>query len=144
MTRQVKFDSASEKSLDMVLSLNGLPIATVELKNPLTAQNVQHAIEQYKNDRDPRLPIFQFKKRALVHFAVDPDLVYMTTGLEGKDTFFLPFNKGNGTAAGNPEGTRATRRATSGRRSGSATASSTSSAASSTSRSRKRSSRARR
>ena len=103
VTRQVKFDPASEKSLDMVLSLNGLPIATVELKNPLTAQNVQHAIEQYRNDRDPRLPIFQFKKRALVHFAVDPDLVYMATELKGKDTFFLPFNKGNGTAAGNPE-----------------------------------------
>ncbi len=103
VTRQVKFDPASEKSLDMVLSLNGLPIATVELKNPLTAQNIQHAIEQYKNDRDPRLPIFQFKKRALVHFAVDPDLVYMATELRGKDTFFLPFNRGNGTAAGNPE-----------------------------------------
>ena len=103
VTRQVKFDTASEKSLDMVLSLNGLPIATVELKNPLTAQNVQHAIEQYKTDRDHRLPIFQFKKRALVHFAVDPDLVYMATELRGKDTFFLPFNKGNGTGAGNPE-----------------------------------------
>ncbi len=103
LTRQVKFDPTSESSLDMMLSLNGLPIATVELKNPLTAQNVQHAIEQYKNDRDHRLPIFQFKKRALVHFAVDPDLVCMATELRGKDTFFLPFNKGNGTAAGNPE-----------------------------------------
>jgi type I restriction enzyme, R subunit len=103
VTRQVKFDPASEKSLDIVLSLNGLPIATVELKNPLTAQNVQHAIEQYRTDRDTRLPIFQFKKRALVHFAVDPDLVYMATELRGKDTFFLPFNMGNGTAAGNPE-----------------------------------------
>ena len=103
VTRQVKFDPKSEKSLDMVLSLNGLPVATVELKNPLTAQTVEHAIEQYKNDRDPKLPIFRWSKRALVHFAVDPDLVYMTTRLEGKSTFFLPFNKGNGTAAGNPE-----------------------------------------
>ncbi|HZZ84318.1 MAG TPA: type I restriction endonuclease [Anaeromyxobacteraceae bacterium] len=103
VTRQVKFDPASEKSLDMVLSLNGLPIATVELKNPLTGQNVNHAIEQYKSDRDPRLPLFQFKKRALVHFAVDPDVVYMATELRGKDTFFLPFNSGSGTGAGNPE-----------------------------------------
>ena len=103
VTRQVRFDPKSEQSLDMVLSVNGLPVATVELKNPLTAQTVQHAIEQYKNDRDPRLPIFQWKKRALVHFAVDPDLVYMATRLQGKDTFFLPFNRGNGTAAGNPE-----------------------------------------
>ena len=103
VTRQVKFDPASEKSLDMVLSLNGLPVATVELKNPLTGQNVNHAIEQYKTDRDPRLPIFQFKKRALVHFAVDPDVAYMATELRGKATFFLPFNRGNGTGAGNPE-----------------------------------------
>jgi type I restriction enzyme, R subunit len=103
VTRQVKFDPKSEKSLDMVLSLNGLPVATVELKNPLTAQTVEHAIEQYKNDRDPKLPIFRWSKRALVHFAMDPDLVYMTTRLEGKSTFFLPFNRGNGTAAGNPE-----------------------------------------
>ncbi len=103
VTRQVKFDPTSEKSLDMVLSLNGLPVATVELKNPLTGQNVHHAIEQYKSDRDHRLPIFQFKRRALVHFAVDPDVVYMTTQLKGKETAFLPFNRGNGTAAGNPE-----------------------------------------
>ena len=103
LTRQAKFDPKSEKSLDMVLLVNGLPVATVELKNPLTAQTVGHAIEQYKNDRDPLLPIFRWNKRALVHFAVDPDVVYMTTRLQGKETFFLPFNKGNGTAAGNPE-----------------------------------------
>jgi len=103
VTRQVKFDSASEKSVDMLLSLNGLPVATVELKNPLTGQNVQHAIEQYKSDRDPKLPLFQFKKRALVHFAVDPDVVYMSTRLQGKNTFFLPFNKGRQNGAGNPD-----------------------------------------
>lgn len=103
VTRQVKFDPKSEKSLDMVLSLNGIPVATAELKNPLTAQNVQHAIEQYKSDRDPKLPIFRFQKRSLVHFAVDPDVAYMTTRLQGRQTHFLPFNKGNGTAAGNPE-----------------------------------------
>ncbi len=103
VTRQVKFDPASEKSVDMLLSLNGLPVATVELKNPLTGQNVQNAIEQYKNDRDSKVPLFQFKKRALVHFAVDPDVAYMTTRLRGKDTFFLPFNRGNQNGAGNPE-----------------------------------------
>jgi type I restriction enzyme R subunit len=103
VTRQVKFDPASEKSVDMLLSLNGLPVATVELKNPLTGQNVQHAIAQYRNDRDPKLPLFQFKKRALVHFAVDPDLVYMATRLKGPDTFFLPFNKGDRNGAGNPD-----------------------------------------
>jgi type I restriction enzyme R subunit len=103
VTRQVKFDPKSDKSLDMVLSLNGLPIATVELKNPLTAQTVEHGIEQYRNDRDPKLAIFQFKKRSLVHFALDPDVVYMTTRLQGKETTFLPFNRGNGTGAGNPD-----------------------------------------
>lgn len=102
ITRQVHFDPASEKSVDVLLSLNGLPIATLELKNPLTGQNINHAIEQYKNDRDSRVPLFQFQKRALVHFAVDPDVVYMATELKGKDTFFLPFNKGDKSGAGNP------------------------------------------
>ncbi len=102
VTRQVKFDPKSEKSVDMLLSLNGLPVATVELKNQLTGQNVQHSIEQYRTSRDPKLPLFQFKKRALVHFAVDTDLAYMATRLQGKETTFLPFNKGNGTASGNP------------------------------------------
>jgi type I restriction enzyme, R subunit len=103
VTRQVKFDPVSEKCIDMMLSLNGLPIATVELKNPLTGQNVQHAIEQYKNDRDPKLPLLQFKKRSLVHFAVDPDLAYMATRLSGRSTTFLPFNRGNDSGAGNPD-----------------------------------------
>ncbi|HMR77916.1 MAG TPA: type I restriction endonuclease, partial [Polyangiaceae bacterium] len=74
VTRQVKFNPASEESIDMLLSLNGLPIATVELKNPMTGQTVEHAKRQYKK-RDQKLKLFQFKKRALVHFAVDPDLV---------------------------------------------------------------------
>jgi len=85
-----------------VLSLNGIPIATAELKNPLTGQTWRNAVKQYKNDRDPKDQIFQFKKRALVHFAVDPDEVYMTTRLNGRSTYFLPFNKGNDNAAGNP------------------------------------------
>jgi type I restriction enzyme R subunit len=102
VTRQVKFAVAEEKSIDMLLSLNGLPVATVELKNQLTAQNVEHAVAQYRT-RDPKHRLFQFKKRALVHFAVDPDQVYMTTRLSGKDTVFLPFNRGNHGGAGNPE-----------------------------------------
>ncbi len=101
VTRQVKFDPASEQSVDMVLSLNGLPIATVELKNPLTGQNYQHAIHQYRS-RNSNLPLFRFKRRTLVHFAVDPDIAYMTTRLVGPGTAFLPFNRGNGTASGNP------------------------------------------
>ncbi|MBF5043176.1 type I restriction endonuclease subunit R [Aggregicoccus sp. 17bor-14] len=101
VTRQVRPDPASEQSVDMVLFLNGLPIATLELKNELTQQTVQDAIRQYKS-RDPRLPLFQFKRRALVHFAVDTDLVAMTTRLAGKDTVFLPFNRGHGGGKGNP------------------------------------------
>jgi type I restriction enzyme R subunit len=101
-TRQVKFALDEDKSLDMVLFVNGFPIATVELKNPLTQQTVQDAIAQYRA-RDPRHALFQFKKRALVHFAVDPDLVYMATRLNGKDTVFLPFNRGAKGGAGNPE-----------------------------------------
>ena len=103
VTRQVHYSTRNENSLDLVLSLNGIPIATAELKNPLTGQTVDDAKKQYMNDRDPTDKIFEFKKRALVHFAVDPDEVWMTTKLDGKRTFFLPFNKGDGTAAGNPE-----------------------------------------
>lgn len=102
VTRQVKFAVGEEKSVDMLLSLNGIPVATVELKNPLTGQTVEHAVAQYRK-RDPKHRLFQFKKRALVHFAVDPDQVYMATRLAGNDTVFLPFNKGNHGGAGNPE-----------------------------------------
>ena len=90
----------------MVLSLNGLPIVTLELKNPMTDQTWQNAIYQYKQDRDPRELIFQFKKRSLVHFAVDTDQVYMTTQLNGDKTSFLPFNLGNDQGAGNPKNPR--------------------------------------
>ncbi|MCB9833048.1 MAG: type I restriction endonuclease subunit R [Planctomycetes bacterium] len=102
VTRQLKFNPQSEESLDIVLSLNGLPVVTMELKNSLTGQTVSNAIRQYKNDRDPRLPIFRFKERALVHFAVDTDEVFMTTRLDGKTTRFLPFNRGVDGGAGNP------------------------------------------
>lgn len=103
VTRQLHYSATSEKSIDMLLSLNGIPIATAELKNPMSGQNAEHARHQYMHDRDPREKIFEFKKRTLVHFAIDPDLVYMTTRLKGGSTYFLPFNKGNGTGAGNPE-----------------------------------------
>jgi type I restriction enzyme R subunit len=102
VTRQVKFNPEGEDSVDMVLSVNGLPVATLELKNSLTGQKVEHAVRQYKYDRDPRLPLFRLKTRALVHFAVDTDLVFMTTELAGPKTRFLPFNLGADGGAGNP------------------------------------------
>ena len=101
LIRQVKFSQKDEKSLDTVIFINGLPISTLELKNYFTGQNVQDAIKQYRYNRDPREVLFAFK-RCLVHFAVDNDLVFMTTRLAGKSTFFLPFNKGFENGAGNP------------------------------------------
>jgi len=102
VTRQVKYSLKKENSIDMVLSLNGLPVATVELKNQFTGQNAANAKWQYAVDRDPNELLFKFKKRALVHFAVDTDEVYMTTRLEGKATRYLPFNLGYNNGAGNP------------------------------------------
>ncbi len=102
VTRQLKYSKKSDKSIDMLLGLNGLPVATVELRNLFTGQDVSNAKEQFIEDRDPKEPLFQFKKRALVHFAVDPDEVYMTTKLEGSRTKYLPFNLGYNKGAGNP------------------------------------------
>lgn len=103
VTRQVHFSPKNPSlSLDVVLALNGLPVVTLELKNHMTSQTIENAIHQYKFDRQPTDPIFIFKERALVHFAVDPDLVSMTTKLEGKETCFLPFNQGYKDGAGNP------------------------------------------
>jgi type I restriction enzyme R subunit len=103
-TRQVHYSTKNpDLSLDLVLALNGIPVATAELKNPFTSQTVEHAKYQYRNDRDPTEPLLRWKQRALVHFAVDPDLVFMTTRLSGRATFFLPFNRGRGTGAGNPD-----------------------------------------
>ncbi len=102
LTRQLRFSSRSEKSLDLTVSLNGIPVATVELKNPLTGLTVEDAIHQYRRDRDPREPIFEFKRRTLVHFAVDTECVRMTTRLAGDATHFLPFDKGSDGGAGNP------------------------------------------
>lgn len=103
ITRQVHYsEKHSGVSVDLVLSVNGLPVATAELKNPFTGQTVEDAKTQYR-ERDPREPLFAFKRRALVHFAVDPDLVFMTTRLDGKKTIFLPFNKGRAGGKGNPD-----------------------------------------
>ncbi|WP_149244270.1 type I restriction endonuclease subunit R [Dyadobacter sp. 32] len=102
VTRQLFYERQGRNSLDMVLSLNGLPIATIELKNQFTGQNIQDAQNQYVYDREPSEPIFQFKKRSLVHFAVDADECYMTTRLAGKNTRYLPFNLGHNNGAGNP------------------------------------------
>ncbi len=102
LTRQLRYSPRSEKSLDVTLSLNGVPVATLELKNPLTGQRVEDARRQYKQDRDPRETIFEFKRRTLVHFAVDTESVLMTTRLAGSVTHFLPFNKGCDGGSGNP------------------------------------------
>src|SRR3989475_6233988 len=102
ITRQLHFSPRSEQSLDVTLSLNGIPVATLELKNPLTGQTAEEARRQYMQDRDPREPIFEFKRRTLVHFAVDTEAVFMTTRLAGSATLFLPFNRGCDGGAGNP------------------------------------------
>lgn len=102
VTRQVHYsESDTFKSVDMVLFVNGLAISTLELKNPWTGQNVHNAIKQYRTDRDPREPLFEFG-RCLVHFAVDPDEAYMCAQLAGNDSNFLPFNKGFNFGKGNP------------------------------------------
>ena len=102
VTRQLHFSARSEQSLDVALSLNGIPVATAELKNPLTGQTADDAMGQYRRDRDPREPIFEFKRRTLVHFAVDTECVRMTTRLAGNATHFLPFDRGADGGAGNP------------------------------------------
>lgn len=102
VTRQVHYSLKNNNSIDLLLSLNGLPVATVELKNQFTGQDAGNAKRQYALDRDANELLFQFKKRALVHFAVDTDEVWMTTRLDGKHTQYLPFNQGDKRGAGNP------------------------------------------
>ena len=110
ITRQVAFTSVMKKAdgtnrrciIDVTLAVNGIPVVTAELKNPLTGQRAIDAMRQYEDERDERDLLFAFKKRALVHFAVDPDEVWMTTWLRDKETHFLPFNRGNNHGAGNP------------------------------------------
>jgi type I restriction enzyme R subunit len=89
-------------ALDLAIFLNGIPVATAELKNALTDQDAADARRQYRDDRDPDSPIFRFGRRALVHFAVGSDEVWMTTRLARQHTRFIPFNRGNGTGGGNP------------------------------------------
>ena len=101
VVRQLRYSVKNENSLDLVLFLNGIPIFTAELKNPLTGQTVKDAIRQYKKDRDPREPLFA-SDRCLAHFAVDPNLVFVTTRLHKNRTRFLPFNQGKYGGAGNP------------------------------------------
>ncbi|MCD4691293.1 MAG: DEAD/DEAH box helicase family protein, partial [Calditrichales bacterium] len=100
--RQVYYSAKNKHSVDLTLSLNGIPVATLELKNHFTGQAAQNAKKQYAATRDNRELLFAFKKRALVHFAVDPDEVFMTTKISGKETHWLPFNKGYRNGKGNP------------------------------------------
>jgi len=107
VVRQVRYSQHNENCIDLVLFLNGLPVATVELKTDFT-QSVEDAVDQYRFDRLPRSkgqaaePLLSFPSGALVHFAVSNTEVRMTTKLAGPATRFLPFNKGDDGAAGNP------------------------------------------
>lgn len=102
VTRQLRYSrNETRRALDLGLFINGLPIATFELKNSLTKQTVADAIEQYKLDRDPKEPLFRLG-RCVVHFAVDDSETTMCTELKGKASWFLPFNRGCNDGAGNP------------------------------------------
>jgi type I restriction enzyme R subunit len=100
--RQIYYSTKNKNSVDIVLALNGIPLATMELKNQFTGQNTGNALKQYSTTRDNRETLFAFKKRCLVHFAVDQDEVFMCTKLEGSKTYWLPFNKGHNNGKGNP------------------------------------------
>lgn len=100
--RQVFYSHKNKNSVDVVLALNGIPVASLELKNQFTGQNIDNALKQYSTSRDNRELLFAFNKRTLVHFAVDQDEVFMTTKLDGNRTYWLPFNRGNGNGKGNP------------------------------------------
>lgn len=107
-TRQLHYSVANENSIDIVLFLNGIPVVSMELKNQFTGQDTDNAIHQYKFDRASKDTIFEFKNRVLVHFAVDLYNVFMTTRLQGANTYFLPFNQGSNGAGnvggkGNPQ-----------------------------------------
>lgn len=101
--RQVYYSYKNKNSVDVLISLNGIPVTTLELKNQFTGQNVGNALKQYSTTRDNREILFTFKKRTLVHFAVDQDEVFMTTKLDGSKTYWLPFNKGSNNGKGNPQ-----------------------------------------
>ncbi|HRR70654.1 MAG TPA: type I restriction endonuclease subunit R [Syntrophorhabdaceae bacterium] len=102
VTRQLKYSrEETQRALDIVLFINGLPVFTFELKNSLTKQTIHDAISQYMRDRDPREKLFEFG-RCIAHFAVDDQEVRFCTHLKGKESWFLPFNKGYNDGAGNP------------------------------------------
>lgn len=102
VTRQLMYSNDSTRlALDMCIFINGLPVITFELKNQITKQDVDDAVQQYKDDRDPRELLFQFK-RCMVHFAVDDARIKFCTKLDGKSSWFLPFDKGYNDGAGNP------------------------------------------
>ena len=108
VTRQARCHPNKGDEVDLLFALNGVPVATCELKNPMTGQTWRNAVRQYQQDRDPNVPLFRFQKRALVHFAADPEEVHMTTRLAGEATRFLPFNRGSDPGAvrcgaGNPQ-----------------------------------------
>lgn len=102
-TRQLHYSPQNENSIDMVLFVNGIPVVSMELKNQFTGQDTDNAIRQYRFDRAGKETVFEFKNRVLVHFAVDLYNVFMTTRLQGADTWFLPFNQGSN-GAGNVGG----------------------------------------
>ena len=101
VTRQLYYSKDNSNSIDVMVSLNGLPVMTLELKNHYTGQTVENAVKQYQTDRDPKDPLLA-PKRCAVHFAVDDDDIKMCTWLCGKPSWFLPFNKGVNGGAGNP------------------------------------------
>jgi type I restriction enzyme R subunit len=102
VTRQLRYSpDATKLALDLCLFINGLPVVTIELKNHFTGQSTAYAVKQYKEDRDPRDTLFSFK-RCMVHFAVDDQTIMFCTKLAGKNSWFLPFNKGYNDGAGNP------------------------------------------
>lgn len=105
VTRQLFYSSTNSNSIDLYISLNGLPVMTMELKNKYTHQTVDNAVKQYKTDRDPKADssaLILQKRRCAVHFAVDDDEIKMCTELKGKSSWFLPFNRGLDGGAGNP------------------------------------------
>jgi type I restriction enzyme, R subunit len=99
--RQVYFSPNDKKSLDLMVFINGIPVISFELKNELTKQNVQHAIKQYKEARDPNEELFRLG-RLMVNFAVDTEEIWMCTQLKKEKSYFLPFNKGFNNGSGNP------------------------------------------
>ena len=101
VTKELAYSKENDNRIDLMVSLNGLPLLTMELKNHYTGQTVENAVKQYQTDRDPRDPLLA-PKRCAVHFAVDDDDIKMCTWLSGKSSWFLPFNKGKDGGAGNP------------------------------------------